>query len=67
MKRFEYSTLYNIIMSVFAVVGLFLLIAGFYVPPLGIIDNSVLIAFGECGIFISVMMYLRTKDNAHKR
>lgn len=28
-------------------VGVVLLIAGFCVPPIGIIDNSVLIAFGE--------------------
>ncbi len=28
-------------------VGVGLLIAGFCVPPIGIIDNSVLIAFGE--------------------
>ena len=29
------------------VVGCALLIAGFIVPPMGVIDNSVLIAFGE--------------------
>lgn len=29
------------------IVGVGLLIAGFCVPPIGIIDNSVLIAFGE--------------------
>ena len=33
------------------VLGAGLLIAGFIVPPVGIIDSSVLIAFGEIGTF----------------
>ena len=33
-------------------VGVGLLIAGFCVPPIGIIDNSVLIAFGEILTFV---------------
>lgn len=39
-------------MSIIAIiVGCALLIAGFSVPPLGMIDNSVLIAFGEIATF----------------
>jgi len=35
--------------------GSALLIAGFAVPPLGIIDNSVLIAFGEICTFAGAL------------
>lgn len=35
--------------------GSALLIAGFVVPPLGIIDNSVLIAFGEICTFAGAL------------
>lgn len=34
------------------IVGCALLIAGFSVPPLGVIDNSVLVAFGEILTFV---------------
>lgn len=44
-----------IIASVLCVIGVGLLIAGFIVPPLGIIDNSVLIAFGEICTFIGAI------------
>ena len=33
------------------IVGVGLLIAGFCVPPVGIIDNSILVAFGEVATF----------------
>jgi hypothetical protein len=33
-----------------------LLIAGFTVPPLGIIDNSVLISFGEISTFAAAVL-----------
>ena len=33
------------------IVGVGLLIAGFCIPPVGIIDNSVLVAFGEISTF----------------
>lgn len=41
-----------IISIVLCVIGCGLLIAGFIIPPAGIIDNSVLIAFGEILTFI---------------
>lgn len=37
-------------------VGCGLLIAGFIVPPLGIIDNSLLIAFGEVCSFVGALL-----------
>lgn len=36
--------------------GCLLLIAGFCVPPLGIIDSSVLIAFGEICSFVGALL-----------
>ena len=37
-------------------VGCGLLIAGFIVPPLGIIDSSVLVAFGETSTFVGAVL-----------
>ena len=37
-------------------VGSGLLIAGFTVPPLGVIDNSVLVAFGETSTFVGAIL-----------
>lgn len=37
------------------IVGAVLLITGFIVPPLGIIDNSVLVAFGETSTFAGAL------------
>ena len=40
-----------IVACLLVVLGAGLLIAGFIVPPVGIIDNSVLVAFGEIATF----------------
>ena len=40
---------------VLIVVGCGLLVAGFCVPPVGIIDNSILIAFGEILTFVGAI------------
>ena len=37
------------------VIGCSLLITGFVVPPLGVIDSSVLIAFGEILTFVGAL------------
>ena len=37
------------------IIGCSLLIAGFIVPPLGVIDGSVLIAFGEILTFVGAL------------
>ena len=36
--------------------GSALLIAGFIVPPLGIIDSSILVAFGETSTFVAAVL-----------
>ena len=41
---------------VLTIVGSGLLIAGFIVPPLGIIDGSVLVAFGETSTFVGAVL-----------
>lgn len=41
--------------AVLIIVGCGLLIAGFCVPPVGIIDSSVLIAFGEILTFVGAI------------
>ena len=42
--------------TILTVVGCGLLIAGFIVPPLGIIDSSVLVAFGETSTFVGAVL-----------
>lgn len=44
------------IAMILTIVGSGLLIAGFIVPPLGIIDSSVLVAFGETSTFIAAIL-----------
>ncbi len=38
--------------------GLLLLIWSFYVPPKGVIDKSVLFAFGEMAVFVAALMWI---------
>ena len=42
--------------TILTAVGCGLLIAGFIVPPLGIIDSSVLVAFGETSTFVGAVL-----------
>ena len=51
MKRID-SKLQLVAAVVLILLGAGLLIAGFIVPPTGVIDNSVLIAFGEILTFV---------------
>lgn len=44
-----------IVSALLIIVGCGLLVAGFCVPPVGIIDNSVLIAFGEILTFVGAV------------
>lgn len=44
-----------IVSALLIIVGCGLLTAGFCVPPVGIIDNSVLIAFGEILTFVGAI------------
>lgn len=45
-----------IVAVILTIVGSGLLIAGFIVPPLGIIDSSVLVAFGETSTFVAAVL-----------
>lgn len=45
-----------IVAVVLTIVGSGLLIAGFIVPPLGIINSSVLVAFGETSTFVAAIL-----------
>lgn len=45
-----------IVAVVLTIVGSGLLIAGFIVPPLGMIDSSVLVAFGETSTFVAALL-----------
>lgn len=44
-----------LVSALLIIVGCGLLIAGFCVPPVGIIDNSILIAFGEILTFVGTV------------
>ena len=46
----------GVIALIVILVGCGLLIAGFTVPPLGVIDNSVLVAFGEICTFVGALV-----------
>lgn len=59
------------------IIGCVLLVLGFIVPPLGIIDNSVLVAFGETCTFAGALFGVdynyrykihinKNKDNSEK-
>lgn len=41
---------------ILTIIGCGLLIAGFIVPPMGIIDSSVLVAFGESSTFVAAIL-----------
>ena len=45
-----------IVAVLLTIVGSGLLIAGFIVPPLGVIDSSVLVAFGETSTFVAAVL-----------
>lgn len=54
---------------VLIVLGCALLIAGFIVPPLGVIDSSVLVAFGEILTFVGALFgidyHYRSRSNLY--
>lgn len=45
--------------------GIALLVAGFTVPPLGVIDSSVLVAYGEVMTFSGALLGLDYKYKYH--
>lgn len=45
-----------IVAMILTIVGSGLLIAGFTVPPLGVIDSSILVAYGETSTFVAAVL-----------
>ncbi len=45
------------------IISILLLIAGFFVPPMGVIDGTVLIAVGEIGIIINIPIFFASEKN----
>lgn len=56
MSRRTHLNYRLIVALILTIVGSGLLISGFIVPPLGIIDSSVLVAFGETSTFVAALL-----------
>lgn len=52
----------NLFFWVFSIIGVGLMVAGFVLPPIGQIDNSVLVAVGELNGFIALGCVLKAID-----
>ena len=64
MRRFWNNCLRdNVFFWTFALAGLFLIIASFILPPMGVIDNSVLAAVGELDGVIALGAVIKAIDN----
>lgn len=53
MKKFNTGIT---VASLLTIIGAGLLIAGFIVPPLGVIDSSLLVAYGETLTFVGAVL-----------
>lgn len=53
----------NLFFWLFSSIGVILIIAAFILPPLSVIDNSVLIAVGEINGFIALGAVIKAIDN----
>ena len=53
----------NLFFWIFSVIGVILIVAAFILPPLSVIDNSVLIAVGEINGFIALGAVIKAIDN----
>ena len=63
MKEFWKNYLENnMFFWVFSIIGVCLMIAGFILPPLGVIDNSVLIGTGEINGFVALGAVIKAID-----
>lgn len=52
----------NLFFWIFSVIGVILIVAAFILPPLSVIDNSVLIAVGEINGFIALGAVIKAID-----
>ena len=56
MKRFNKLSIQLWLSVLLIIFGIGLLIASFIVPPTGVIDNSVLVAYGETLTFVGALI-----------
>lgn len=52
----------NLFFWLFSIIGVILIVAAFLLPPLSVIDNSVLIAVGEINGFIALGAVIKAID-----
>ena len=63
MKEFYRNYLKsNLFFWLFSIIGVILIVAAFLLPPLSVIDNSVLIAVGEINGFIALGAVIKAVD-----
>ena len=63
MKEFYKNYLQsNLFFWLFSIIGVILIIVAFILPPLSVIDNSVLIAVGEINGFIALGAVIKAID-----
>lgn len=55
-RRLRGSRFHMICATAMTILGAALLIAGFVAPPMGVIDSSVLVAFGEVMTFVGAVI-----------
>ena len=53
----------NLFFWLFSIIGVILIIVAFILPPLSVIDNSVLIAVGEINGMIAIGAVIKAIDN----
>lgn len=64
MRKFYKNYLSNnLFFWLFSIIGVILIVAAFLLPPLSVIDNSVLIAVGEINGFIALGAVIKAIDN----
>lgn len=56
MKRFDKMSVQLILSVILVLFGIGLLIASFIVPPMGVIDSSILVAYGETLTFVGALI-----------
>ena len=63
MKEFYRNYLENnTFFWIFSIIGVILIVAAFILPPISVIDNSVLIAVGEINGFIALGAVIKSID-----
>lgn len=53
----------NVFFWFFSIIGVILIVTAFLLPPLSVIDNSVLIAVGELNGFVALGAVIKAIDN----